>query len=375
MKTSQQGINLIKSFEGLRLTAYKAVSSEKYYTIGYGHYGSDVFAGMQITQSVAEELLKKDLVKFENAVNKYVDTYKLNQNMFDALVSFTYNCGTGNLDKLTNNGKRYISDIRIHILEYNKSGGKVLNGLVKRREAELKLFDTPCNNEDAVETTSTDIKQYKEVDGFTSCDFIIRASSLRIRDGIGINNKQVGSIKNNNITHVIKCYWDGSDIWGKIEDNKYICIIKDKNQYAVPYLQRNIVEYSLKRDGDKYLSDNFKVKEFKCKDGSDKILIDHYLVYFLQLIRNNFKKAVNINSGYRTSTYNKKVGGASKSQHLQGAAADIHINGVTPLQIAQYAETINMQGIGLYNSFTHVDTRSTKSFWKGSNQIKMVTFK
>lgn len=375
MKTSKHGIDFIKSFEGLRLTAYKAVSSEKYYTIGYGHYGSDVGKDMMINEAMAEHLLIKDLEKYEKAVNKYVDIYRLDQNMFDALVSFTYNCGIGNLDKLTQNGKRYISDIRIHILEYNKSGGVVLNGLVKRRKAELDLFDTPCIDQDAVNDAPTDIKQYSEVDGFVSCDFLIKASSLRIRNGIGTNFEQVGSIKNNNITHVIKCFWDGSDIWGQLGDNKYICILKDKNQYAVPYLQRNVVEYSLKKDGELKLSNNFKVREFKCKDGSDKILIDHYLVYFLQLIRNNFKKAVNINSGYRTPTYNKKVGGASKSQHLQGAAADIHINGVTPLQIAQFAETINMQGIGLYNSFTHVDTRSTKSFWKGSNQIKMSTFK
>ena len=91
--TSQNGIELIKSFEGCRLTAYKAVSTEQYYTIGYGHYGSDVYAGMTITQSQAEDMLKNDLKKYEGYVNTFLNNngIDVNQNQFDALVSFTYN--------------------------------------------------------------------------------------------------------------------------------------------------------------------------------------------------------------------------------------------------------------------------------------------
>lgn len=375
MKTSQQGIDFIKQFEGLRLQAYKPVQTEKYYTIGYGHYGPDVSANMQITESVAEELLKKDLVKYEDRVNKYNSLYNFNQHEFDALVSFAYNCGNGNLDKLVNYGQRTINDIRLAWRNYNKAGGKVLNGLVRRRQAELDMFNTFEHVHD------TDINESvpapddaKLISGFVACDFKVTATSLRIREGMSTNHKQVGSLPNGSIVHVTHLYKSGIYTWGCIGDNKYICTQYDDHQYAAPYLQRNIVEYSLATNGELKLSDNFKVKEFKCKDGSDKILIDHYLVYFLQLIRNHFGKAVNINSGYRTVSYNKKVGGASKSQHLQGAAADIHINGVTPLQIAQYAEAINMQGIGLYQSFCHVDTRTNKSFWYGSGQQKRNTF-
>ena len=96
MKISEKGLELIKTFEGLRLSSYKALSAEKYYTIGYGHYGSDVSKDMIITESQAEELLKKDVEKFEDKVNKY-SNYSFNQNQFDALVSFAYNIG--NIDQ------------------------------------------------------------------------------------------------------------------------------------------------------------------------------------------------------------------------------------------------------------------------------------
>lgn len=138
MKTSSNGLALIKKFEGCKLTAYKCVSTEKYYTIGYGHYGSDVTAGMTITQAQATAYLKSDVTKFENYVNAL--NLSLTQNMFDALVSFTYNCGNANLKKLVAN--RTVLQIADALLLYNKSGGKVLAGLTKRRQAERELFLT-----------------------------------------------------------------------------------------------------------------------------------------------------------------------------------------------------------------------------------------
>lgn len=136
MKTSQKGIDLIKKFEGCRLQAYKAVPTEQCYTIGYEHYGSDVLPGMSITQAQADALLMQDLIKYEAAV---IDTgLKLTQNQFDALVSFAYNCGCGNLKKLiTGRDAQQIADA---MLQYNKSGGNVLAGLTKRRQAERDLF-------------------------------------------------------------------------------------------------------------------------------------------------------------------------------------------------------------------------------------------
>lgn len=121
--------------------------------------------------------------------------------------------------------------------------------------------------------------------------------------------------------------------------------------------------YSVSRDGDKYVSKNFKVREFRCKDGSDGVLIDDALVNYLQKIRDYFGKSITINSAYRTESHNKAVGGASHSQHLFGTAADIVVDGVSPVTVAQYAEYIGAGGVGLYTTFTHVDARAVKTRW------------
>lgn len=125
--------------------------------------------------------------------------------------------------------------------------------------------------------------------------------------------------------------------------------------------------YSKAKNGTKNLSANFKVREFACKDGSDPIFIAPELVDILQKIRNHFGKAVTINSAYRTAAYNKKVGGATYSQHCYGTAADIVVKGVAPKTVAAYAETLlpNKGGIGIYPTFTHIDVRKVKSRWNG----------
>lgn len=137
MKTSTSGIYLIKQFEGCRLTAYKPVPTEKYWTIGYGHYGQDVAPNMTITQAQAEIMLGIDLVKYEQAV-EHNAPFPLSQNQFDALVSFAYNCGIGNLQKLLKG--RTAPQVAEAMLLYNKAGGKVLAGLTRRRKAEYELF-------------------------------------------------------------------------------------------------------------------------------------------------------------------------------------------------------------------------------------------
>lgn len=160
MKTSQTGIDLIKSFEGLVLTAYKPVKAEPYYTIGYGHYGSEVKYGQTITKAQAEQILKNDLIKYETAVTAYNYVYSWNQNEFDALVSFTYNCGTGSLKNLLKNGTRSRAEIRKAILLYNKDvSGNTLAGLVRRRKAELELFNRP-----ATEQPTTPDKDYETIE-------------------------------------------------------------------------------------------------------------------------------------------------------------------------------------------------------------------
>jgi len=126
----------------------------------------------------------------------------------------------------------------------------------------------------------------------------------------------------------------------------------------------SVKTYSLRENGNEKLSQNFKVSEFRCNDGSDKILIDTDLVVILQKIRDKFKKRININSGYRTPTYNAKIGGATNSYHTRGSAADISVSNTLPQKVAEYCESIGVKGIGCGANYIHVDTRSKKYYWR-----------
>lgn len=123
--------------------------------------------------------------------------------------------------------------------------------------------------------------------------------------------------------------------------------------------------YSVRKNGNTKLSDNFTVREFACQDGSDKVLIDTDLVAILQKIRDHLGKPITINSAYRTASHNRKVGGVSNSQHVKGTAADIVVSGIAPVEVAKYAEYImpNKGGIGVYSGFVHVDVRTSRSRW------------
>ncbi len=146
MKISQNGIDFIKRQEGCRLRGYRCQAGV--WTIGYGHTGyvngKNITADTWITLPEAEKLLKDDLVRYENYVNQYVP-FKLNQNQFDALVSFTYNCGAGNLRSLVRN--RDAQEVSKKILLYNKAAGKVESGLERRRKEEQQMFLTPVLSE------------------------------------------------------------------------------------------------------------------------------------------------------------------------------------------------------------------------------------
>ena len=126
-----------------------------------------------------------------------------------------------------------------------------------------------------------------------------------------------------------------------------------------------VKSFSKAKEGALKLTPNFSVAEFACHDGSDTILIDTMLAYYLQKIREHFGKSVTINSAYRTPAYNASIGGASESQHMEGRAADIVISGVTPQAVATYANALGMGGIGIYKTFTHVDTRAVRARWNG----------
>ena len=139
MKTSAEGLSLIKKFEGCELYAYQC--SAGVWTIGYGHT-KDVEPGMQITKEDAEEMLVEELHEYESYINDFV-TAPLSQNQFDALVSWVYNLGPANLKsstmlKVLNAGD--YDEVPAQMKRWNKAGGKVLEGLIRRREAESLLF-------------------------------------------------------------------------------------------------------------------------------------------------------------------------------------------------------------------------------------------
>lgn len=135
--------------------------------------------------------------------------------------------------------------------------------------------------------------------------------------------------------------------------------------------------YSLSKDGNKKLSANFSVKEFKCNDGSDAIVICQETVDILQAVRDYFGRPVHINSAYRTPSYNKKVGGVSNSQHVKGTACDIRVEGIIPKVVAAFLEAnYPKHGIGLYNTFVHVDSRGKQSRWVnyGKGNVTVTSF-
>lgn len=213
MKISTTGLNLIKSFEGCRLTAYKCPAGV--WTIGYGHTGN-VKSGQKITQAKADAYLKSDLDKFEKHVMSYDKKYNWNQNEFDALVSFAYN--VGNITRLTNGGKRTKKQISERITFYNKANGKVLAGLTRRRQAEKALFDKPVATKSTTATKkSTTLK---------------KGDKIRIKSGatdLNTKGKYASFVyKTTYIIHSIKdnqvVFGNGSVIVGKVK--KADCILK-----------------------------------------------------------------------------------------------------------------------------------------------------
>ena len=135
-----------------------------------------------------------------------------------------------------------------------------------------------------------------------------------------------------------------------------------------------IRQYSFAKNGNRRLAPDFKVREFRCRDGSDTVMVDETLTVVLQCIREHFGKPVTITSGYRTAAHNAAVGGAKSSQHLLGRAADIRVQGVSVEAVAAYAESLmpDWGGIGRYpvkagrtTGWVHVDTRADKARWRG----------
>lgn len=203
MKISKTGLDLIKSFEGCKLTAYKCPAGVL--TIGYGHTGKDVKENLKITKEKAEQLLASDLTTFEKKVDKYQEKYNWNQNEFDALVSFAYN--VGNIDQLTQNGSRTKKEISEKMLLYNKAAGKELAGLTRRRKAEQELFLTAYKTSNAKATDES----YKVI--------VTAKNGLNVRKGAGTNYSKVKVLKHKQKVTITKT----KNGWGKISDG-WICL-------------------------------------------------------------------------------------------------------------------------------------------------------
>lgn len=142
MTISQAGIDLIKEFEGCKLVAYKPVPTEKYWTIGVGHYGADVKEGMKISQEKADKLLLGDIRSTEVFINKVKVNFR--QEQFDALCSWIYNLGEGNFKCSSMRqyiiGDRKDEEITDQMVKWVNAGGKPLLGLKRRRIAEANMF-------------------------------------------------------------------------------------------------------------------------------------------------------------------------------------------------------------------------------------------
>lgn len=212
MQMNEAGINLIKSFEGCKLKSYKCPAG--IWTIGYGHTGSlkghPLTMGMVITQEQAEELLRIDLKKFEKAVDDLKRNF--NENQHAALVSFTYNCGPGKLKTLCKN--RTNAQIADALLLYNKGGGKVLDGLTRRRKAERALFLTPVSSKPKEVKEESKPKLPYQVR--TVCD-------LNARKGPGTNYARIRTMPKGTVLTIWAEQTVDGVLWGK-NGNEYYCL-------------------------------------------------------------------------------------------------------------------------------------------------------
>ena len=206
MKIDKYGEKLIKQFESCKLTAYKADKSEKYYTIGWGHYGTDVKKDMIISKERAEKLFRNDIKYFENCVNSCLKV-KVTQSMFNALVSFTYNVGFGNLKK--SSLLKYVNKLQFRkasneFKKWNKCGGKVLKGLVKRRLLEKIEFERQGLAPSIIEINNYKVPSLKGYKGFSLVDGLKKykyrsdfAYRCELWENLGYKETYTGSKKQN----------------------------------------------------------------------------------------------------------------------------------------------------------------------------------
>ena len=233
MNISERGLNLIKSYEGCRLTAYRCPANVL--TIGWGHT-KNVYEGMSITQDEADRLLAEDVQVYANAVNKYVSKFNFNQNQFDALVSFAYNCGIGSLDSVCSCNT--LDEIRAELPLYVNGGGVRLPGLVRRRNEELALFNEGCTTSFTSNINNTEGEVLERSYAETGVATVI-VDELNVRN--------VPSTENN---EPVAVYYKGEEI-------NYDSVYVTNKYYYISYVSTSGVRRyvaSRSRAGEQYLN-------------------------------------------------------------------------------------------------------------------------
>lgn len=227
LKISDNGLNLIKKFEGCRLTAYR--DAVGVWTIGYGHT-KGVYSGQTISMTQATEYLRQDCANAEKNVNSFNSKYHWTQNEFDALVSFAFNIGS--INQLTANGKRSKTEISNKFTQYSKAGGRTLKGLLTRRKAEKALFD---KNSSSNKTNGNSIIKLgqQHANNFAQCTLVV--------DGVRGTNTKKAAVKvvqrALNLDYKAGIKEDG--VWGNATDmafgNHYVKV--GETQYLVTALE------------------------------------------------------------------------------------------------------------------------------------------
>lgn len=233
MNISERGLNLIKSYEGCRLTAYRCPANVL--TIGWGHT-KNVYEGMSITQDEADRLLVEDVQVYANAVNKYVSKFNFNQNQFDALVSFAYNCGVGSLDSVCSCNT--LDEIRAELPLYVNGGGVRLPGLVRRRNEELALFNEGCTTSFTYNINNTEGEVFER-------SYSENGIATVIVDELNVRN--VPSTENN---EPVAVYYKGEEI-------NYDSVYVTNKYYYISYVSTSGVRRyvaSRSRAGEQYLN-------------------------------------------------------------------------------------------------------------------------
>jgi len=373
VRTNTKGIELIKSFEGCHLRGYLCPANVP--TIGWGTTvypdGTAVRVGDTITQAQADEYLEHDL---RNAYEEHVRDSNIfmelqNSNEFSALVSFVYNVGRGGLHAPNSvcrriaNGEDYKKVVSEELPRWVNGGGRVLPGLVRRREAELALFFSPVGREDSdleitLNEVSGKVEQFqKDLNVWLSAwdkntleaDGIFGTLSLKASNDFARNNKESENERGVTAAVCVKVKTFARNA------------SEDEPKHNEPVESRIFT-----RGEDVQLSENFHLAELTCKCGRCRNQpIDMKMIEKLQKLREVMGVPLYITSAYRCPTHNRNVGGASQSRHMVGDAVDIAVSNLNWETLVAEAKRIGFTGIGYgqHRGFIHLDTRPHSAEW------------